>query len=350
MTTQEQPAAGVSRLEGGFSLLMTLVGWSSVPLFLEYFSRDIDVWTSNGWRYGFSALLWAPVLIFGAFHRSLPKGLWKASLVPGLMNSIGQVCFAASYYYIEPGLVTFSLRLQILFVVAGAVMLFPSERRVIRSPWFIVGIALVMSGTLTTMLFAQNKQTGGDSLAIGIPLAVAAGLFFAAYSLSVRYYLHGYRPIVAFAAISQYTAALMVGLMLGLGHRAGLDALDLTGGQFGLLLFSSFIGIALGHVCYYTAIARLGVAISSGVLQLQPFLAAAGSVILFSEAFTGVQWGGGAVAVCGAAMILAAQHRLTRRRVAEAGLPETAEFAELPPDHFASAAACGAGPAEPARS
>ncbi len=336
MTTQTQPAQGVSRLDGGFYILMTLLGWSSVPLFLEHFSHDIDVWTSNGWRYGFSALLWAPVIVVGWMRRSLPKGLWRASFVPGIVNSIGQVCFAAAYYYIEPGLVTFSLRLQILFVVAGALVLFPSERRVIRSVWFIVGTVLVMAGTVTTMVFAQEKESGSDSLAIGIPLAVAAGLFFAAYGLSVRYFMHGFKPIVAFAAISQYTAAAMVGLMLVLGAGAGVGALDLSGGQFALLLFSSFIGIALGHVCYYTSIARLGVAISSGVLQLQPFLAAAGSVVLFNEVFTGVQWGGGAVAVFGAGMVLAAQHRLTRRRVEREGLSEPAEFAELPPDHVAA--------------
>ena len=69
---------------------------------------------------------------------------------------------------------------------------------------------------------------------------------------------------------------------------------------------------------------------------MQPFLAAAGSVVLFEEVFTGVQWGGGAVAVCGAGMVLVAQHRLTRRRVEREGLAEAAEFAELPPDHVAA--------------
>lgn len=318
---------------------MTLLGWSSVPLFIKHFAHDIDVWTSNGWRYGFSALLWAPVLVHGLFRRTLPAGLWRASLVPGLMNSIGQVCFAAAYYFIDPGLVTFSLRLQILFVVVGAIALFPAERRVIRSWWFVGGVALVMSGTLTTMIFAQPGASAGDSLSIGIPLAVLAGLFFAAYGLSVRYFMHGYKPIVAFAAISQYTAAIMVGLMLALGAHAGLGALDLSSSQFALLLFSSFIGIALGHVCYYTAIARLGVAVSSGVLQLQPFLAAAGSVMLFEEKFTWVQWTGGAGAVCGAAMVLAAQHRLSKRRDLDPAGAARPEFADLPPDHVAAACA-----------
>ncbi len=29
-------------------VLATLLSWSAVPLFLFYFARHIDVWTSNG--------------------------------------------------------------------------------------------------------------------------------------------------------------------------------------------------------------------------------------------------------------------------------------------------------------
>ncbi len=46
---------------GAMTVTLTLIGWSSVPLFLRYFADSIDAWTSNGWRYGVSALLWAPV-------------------------------------------------------------------------------------------------------------------------------------------------------------------------------------------------------------------------------------------------------------------------------------------------
>lgn len=337
MNQTDSTAPGLSRLEGSFAVLMTLVGWSSVPLFLRYFADEIDVWTSNGWRYGFSAILWAPVLIIGAMRRKLPPGLWRASLVPGLVNSIGQVFFASAHYFIDPGLITFSLRLQIIFVVAGALILFPSERRIIRSALFIVGMCLVMGGAGATMLFADADEARNRAVHIGVPLAIAAGVFFAAYSLSVRYFMHGYRPIVAFAAISQYTAGAMVALMLVFGERAGLSVFDLTPAQFALLLFSAFIGIALGHVCYYTAIARLGVAISSGILQLQPFLATVGSMILFGEVLNRVQWGGGFVAVAGAALVLMAQHRLSRRRAPFQSPPT--DIADLPADHVAAACA-----------
>jgi drug/metabolite transporter (DMT)-like permease len=124
--------------------------------------------------------------------------------------------------------------------------------------------------------------------------------------------MHGIHPVQAFAAISQYTAAAMVVLMLLAARRCGAEVLALPGGQIALLLLSAVIGIALGHVFYYTAIARLGVAVSAGVLQLQPFIVAVASLLLFGEKLTAAQWIGGCTAVSGAVMMLAVQRALTR--------------------------------------
>jgi drug/metabolite transporter (DMT)-like permease len=288
--------------------VVTLVGWSSVPLFLKHFSTAIDAWTSNGWRYGFSALIWAPVVIIGAWLGRLPKNIWRAALVPSLFNATGQVAFTWAHYKIDPGLLTFGLRTQIVFVTIGAALLFVAERRIIRAPGFLLGLFLVAGGTAGTI--ALGKGLGEQATALGISLAIASGLLFACYALSVRYFMRGMNSIVAFAAISQYTAAAMVALMLILGKEAGAAALDLPQDQFLLLLLSAVIGIALGHVFYYMSINRLGVAVSSGVIQLQPFLVAAASFFLFQERLTQWQWLSGMVAIVGAATILTVQHRL----------------------------------------
>lgn len=305
-----------------FLIVATLIGWSSVPLFLKHFSHSIDAWTSNGWRYGFSALLWAPVLVYGLMRSSLPKGLWRAAVVPSLFNCAGQVCFTWAHYKIDPGLLTFGLRMQIVFVALGAYMLFPSERRIIRTPSYLLGAVTVFGGTIGTILLAPAVVKGSASdihtatYAFGVALAIGSGLFFACYALSVRHSMHGTRPTVAFAAISQYTAAAMVVLMLALGDRRGATALDLPGVQMMWLLISAVIGIALGHVFYYAAIARLGVAISSGVVQLQPILVAAASFVLFDEAMTPAQLVSGGVAILGAGVMLSVQHTLARRDAA----------------------------------
>ncbi len=304
------PPPTLTPLAGVLNVLLTLVGWSSVPLFLKHFSHLIDPWTSNGWRYGFSALLWLPVILLGLARRNLPARLWTLALVPSLFNCLGQICFTWAHYKINPGLLTFGLRTQIVFVVVGAAMLFPMERRVIRSRGFLVGVLLVIIGTAAVLTLGETNPFA-DASALGVMLAIAAGLLFACYALSVRKFMHGMPPLTAFACISQYTAAAMIGLMLTLGDNAGDGVLDFSASQVFWLLFSSFIGIALGHVCYYTAIARLGVAVSAGIIQLQPILVSIASFFLFDERLTAMQWLGGAVAIGGAGAILWVQQRMT---------------------------------------
>jgi drug/metabolite transporter (DMT)-like permease len=128
--------------------------------------------------------------------------------------------------------------------------------------------------------------------------------------------MHGVNSVLAFAAICQYTALAMVILMFIFGHRAGLDVLEMPGNQIVLLLFSALIGIAIGHVFYYFSLARLGVAVTAGVLQLQPFLVAIASFWIFGEVLNLWQWGGGTVAVAGALLMLGVQWRISQRRPA----------------------------------
>jgi len=308
---------------GALTVTLTLVGWSSVPLFLFYFSHQIDAWTSNGWRYGFSALLWAPVLVLGALRRRLPAGLWRAAIVPSIVNCVGQVTFTLAHYKIEPGLLSFGLRSQMLFAAIGAYLLFAGERRVIRSPVYLLGVAAVLVGTSFAVMKGRHPL---EAVHVeGIVLSVVTGALFAGYALAVRRYMNDYGAVIAFAAISQYTAAVMVVLMIVLGRHMGLEVLEMSARDIGLLLISAVIGIAMGHVFYYMSIARLGVAVSSGVLQLHPFGVAVASYYVFDEYLTSVQWVSGAVAVFGAVLMLGVHGRMARRRMREASGALSAE-------------------------
>ncbi len=301
-------------ITGSLTVTLTLIGWSSVPLFLRYFTDFIDAWTSNGWRYGISALLWAPLLVFGYLRGSLPRGVWRAAVVPSIVNAVGQVVFCYTHYKIDPGLLTFGLRSQMFFAAIGAYIMFAIERPVIRSPGYLMGAGLVLAGTAGAMLLgAQSLQ--GD-YAVGVLLSLFCGGLFAGYALAVRRYMMGFSAVVAFAVISQYTAAAMVLLMVLVGARGGLEALSMPAFDFGLLLVSGIIGIALGHVLYYMSIARLGVAVSSGVLQLHPFTVAIASLLLFGEEFTTAQWASGFTAVAGAILMLGVHGRVARKMAA----------------------------------
>ncbi len=297
-----------SRSASGLILIvLTLFSWSSVPLFLRYFAGYLDGWTANGWRYGISAIFWAPVVIVGLLRRTLPRGLWIAAIVPSAFNCVAQSMFAWAPYFIEPGLLTFMLRSHIVFVTLGAYLLFPSERFVLRTKEFWIGIVIVFLGAAGVLLLGDEPPRGAT--AIGVFLGLASGALYAGYALSVRYYMHEVHPIVAFSAISLLTAAVLVSTMLVAGKNFGLGVTTLSGGQLLLLTASAFIGIAFSHAMYYAGIVRLGVSMSSGIILLQPILTSIASFFLFDERLAGVQWFCGLASLCGAGVLLAAQRK-----------------------------------------
>lgn len=343
----EKPHLSESRsnLVGIVLIVLTLACWTTIPLYLSHLKGIpgpvmgadgkplplVDPWTANGWRYGFSTMLWIPPLLVAWWGRKLPAGIWKAALIPSLFNAAAQVCFGVAPYFVSPGLMTFSLRLNIIFVTVGAAIFFVAERRIIRSPIFLAGLAILMTGTLATVLLQPGGLGGATGK--GVLISFGSAFLYAMYALAVRKWMHGMPPMLAFAAVSQYTGLALVVLMFIYGDRGvgadgtadavrGLNALRLEGGVFGveflMLLVFAVVGIGLGHTLYFNSIQRLGLAVSSGVVQLQPVTVSLGAILVFpnkpEQHLSGWQWMTGMVALIGAGTMLVAQHRLTRAR------------------------------------
>lgn len=301
-----------SRAAGVAFLILTLLGWASSPLFLNYFKHDMDAWTSNGWRYGISALFWLPFL---ARHVSRGReaghvgGIWRAALWPAFFNVLGQIAFAwVVYLHIDPGMMTFLLRAQIVFVTIGAFILFPDERRLALLGGYWAGMVLVLCGTIGTIFLGHARPSGAG--AMGVLAGLSSGALFGCYALAVRARMQRYSSMVSFSVISLYTAAALVLIMWVMSGDHGAATLRLSGRQWIMLVVSALAGIALGHVFYYASIARIGVASASSILLLQPFLTAAMSRLWFGERLTAHQWAAGCISVLGAGVIIHTQRRL----------------------------------------
>ncbi|MEL6330657.1 MAG: DMT family transporter [Planctomycetota bacterium] len=338
-------------------ILLTLAGWTAVPILIFMFKDDVDPWTANGWRYAFAALLWSPLLIYKIAFGKWSRGLLLAALVPGLCNALGQIVFTYSLYKVEPAVMSFGLRFQIVAVTALAAIFFPPERRIIRKPLFIAGLALLALGVFGTA--ASGGILDSKSGLEGMIYAIAAGGMFGCYALAVRGFMKHFGAFESFAVVSQLTAATMLVLMFTFGTAHGTTAVAMAAldpGRFGLFLLSAVIGIAAGHVLYYLAIRNLGVTVSSGVVQLQPFTIGIVSSLPLLAHFEGfrplaeikgltpLQWLTGAVAVGGAILMIVVQHAVKqadkRAAMGGTGVSPVADdieaFEDLPPDAIAS--------------
>ncbi len=305
------PAAPASIGSGIPLIVGTLLSWASIPLFLKYFAKPdpvtnlalIDGFTANGWRYGIAALFWLPLLTIAFRRGKMPAGIFRAALWPTAFNLVGQTAFAWCPYFLEPGFFTFVFRVQIIFVTVGAYLLFPSERATLRTPRFWIGALLVVAGSVG-LIALKPAGLGTSASGWAIALALASGAIFACYGLAVRKTMHGYPSVLAFGVICQYTAVGTIILMLLFGRERGADVFHFSGFHWFMLVLSAMIGIAFSHVMYYSAIQKLGVSVSMGIIQLQPVITAGASVLMGWEVLSLWQWGAGLVGVAGAIIML----------------------------------------------
>jgi drug/metabolite transporter (DMT)-like permease len=296
----------------------TLLGWASILLFLKHLVPFVDAWTTNGWRYGISALLWLPLLLTGARRGTLPKGIWWRALPASFFNIVGQLLYAKMPYYIGPGLGGFLIRVALVSSTLGAFILFADERVLLRSRLFWAGMTAVVAGSIGTVFLGQDAI--GHLTATGIILGASSGAFFGLYGVCVRYYMRGIPSMTSFSVISLYTASALVVMMFLFGEQGGMRVFELSAFNWFILLLSALIGIAICHVSYYAAIARLGVAISTAIVQLAPFLCAIGAYFLFDEVLSRGQWLSGFVMIAGAMLLLAAEQQRPRPKKEEPAL------------------------------
>jgi len=332
-----------SGLGGGVSLaVFTLLSWSSVPLFLHWFAGPqfgLEAFSQNGWRYGISAVFWLPFLAWAFFGRgrggggggaSDTAGLLRAAIIPAAFNIAGQTAFAWGPTLLDPGFFSFIFRVQIIFVTLGAYLLFASERDTLRRPRYWLGTALVIGGSIVMIALKQpvvggvevgagGAEAGGAGGAevvaaaashapslLGVLVALAGAVLFAGYGLSVRACVGQYRPILAFGVICQYTAVGVIVLMFIFGWTWHVPATQFSLFQMSMLVLSAFIGIALSHVSYYASLTSLGVAVTVGIIQLQPIVTAVASVLLLGERLSPGQWAAGVVGIIGAILMISA--------------------------------------------
>lgn len=312
VTEKKYDFAGICFVTG------TLLGWASILLFLKHLVPYIDAWTANGWRYGVSALLWLPLLLVGARRGTLPKGIWWRALPATFFNLMGQMLYAKMPYYIGPGLGGFLIRVALVSSMLGAFVLFADERVLLRSKLFWAGMSAIVAGSIGTVFLGHAPI--GHMTATGIILGASSGAFFGLYGVCVRYYMRGIPSMTSFSVISLYTATGLVVMMLLFADGRGRQVFDLSAYNWFILILSALIGIAICHVSYYAAIARLGVAISTAIVQLAPFLCAIGAYVWFEEVLSRWQWTSGFVMIAGAMMLLVAEQQRPRPKREEPAL------------------------------
>ena len=285
------------------SLLTSILAGSTVPLFLKYFTSYIDNWTANGIRYPFSALLYLPWLLIARKRGALTRRMWKLALAPTIINIFGQILWAWTPYYIDPGLMSLLFRLSTLWAVLGSFIMFKDERHLIYSKNFWLGFLFAAGGFLAIIL--GGKQTFNRTTIIGIIMISLSSICWAGYQLFVRRNLSSVDSRTSFGMVSVMTS---IGLIVGMfSFGKPEQALQMPVGITILVIVSGFIGVAAAHLLLYFALKRIGVAICSTANLASPFLTVFLSHLLFKETLTLSQWIAGLIFILGGFLLTQAQ-------------------------------------------
>ncbi|HOX86215.1 MAG TPA: DMT family transporter [bacterium] len=290
------------------ALFGSVLCWGSVPLLLKYFTAYIDAWTANGVRYPFAALLLLPWLIREYRAGRLPAAFWRLALLPAFFNLSSQILWAWTPYFVDPGLISFLVRLSTLWAVVGSFILFVDERPIIRQPHFWGGLLFALLGFV--LMVAGGSEALGSGKKIGIVLVVLCSLLSAAYQLMVRRYLSAVDARTAYGMVAALTAAGLLVLMFAVGQPQQVT--NMPPGPFLLLMLSGIVGLIIAHIFFYTALRHFGVAVTSSVNLLSALITATASRFLFAEQLSPVQWLAG-LFLLGGCLLLAIAPRFSRK-------------------------------------
>lgn len=302
------------QLSGGMSgaafLLANLACWSAVPVLLRYLIGSIDAWTANGVRYPLASLLYWPILIVAWRRGNLDRFTLRRCIAPSLFALGGQVLWALAPYYLPAAAIGFFMRFSLVFAFTGAMILFPDERQLLKLPSFYVGLGLLVGGFV--LMSVTKLRFDAEVTWAGIGIILLCGVFFGFYGVSVRYFLRGINPLVGFGIVSHYVS---IGTLVAMFLFGDYDRLtELSAHDWQVLAIASVLGIALGHFFLYSAVSRLGAAVTSGAQTLIPFPTMLLAYLILGESMTGLEWVAGLTMVVGAAVLLVAQNQLVRRR------------------------------------
>lgn len=295
----------------------------------------MDAWTANGVRYPIAAIVYWPLLYVALRSGRLNLQLLRRCLVPALFSLFAQIFWGLAFYELQASEVSFLVRLSMLWAIVGSMVLFQDERLLLRRPGFFLGVVLIVGGFLGMSLINQpaaandsatiavtteasigQTQSGPKfdegNYSLGVMYVLLCGALFGFYMVSVRSCIPEVDPILAFGVVANFVS---LGTIAGMFWKGDVGLLtQQTPFSWSLLIGSSLLGIALGHIMMYIAVQRLGAAITSSCQTLMPFVTAAAASFALSESLSRPQWIAGSIMIVGAIVLLSLRHEISPTR------------------------------------
>ncbi|GAA1760933.1 hypothetical protein GCM10009834_18080 [Streptomonospora arabica] len=306
------PAGGSDRAEGtrrGFALLAAagLLWGTSGPAGQSLQAAGVTVLAVACYRLLFAGAVIGGCLALAGRLRRLPRtrGVVVRLLVNGLLHAVFQCCYFASLTQLPVGLATLvKIGSVPVFVAAGiclAARRAPQARLALSVLLAVAGLALLIGFPATA--------AGAGEIALGMALALGAGLTFAVMTLLNR------SPVAGLDPLSNAGLGLLIGgvLLLPAGLAAGM-AVPLEPAPAALLVYLGLVPTVFAYLAYFGGVSRASDAGAAVGTLAEPLTAALLSMALLGEEMTAIGAVGGVLLAASMATDYAAGVRDRRRR------------------------------------
>ncbi len=267
-----------SLLTAMMALATGAIGWGMAPVFIRGISDAYDPYTQTLVRYG-SATMLLIVISRSFYHEEFGAVLrqWKPIFAVSMLNVLQQCAWVNACYHAAT-MSQIITKLSVVFVIILSFYIFQEERNVIKSRLFLAGTLLSLLGVILVLC----KDPGSLTPQLDLPTALAlfVAVCWAGYSVWCKHIVTDCHPVPMFTLAAIYTTVAFGILSVVFGRPSTLIGAGI--GVTAIAVVSGIICIAVSHPCYHYAQKRLGSAMCSSLLLLNP-LVTYGLALLFWE-------------------------------------------------------------------
>jgi len=268
----------LSRVGGLFYAFMAAVCWSIGTIFVKFLQNFYGVNTQNAYRFLSAGLLL--MLIYLSRERGLPLGIYRVlrkATVAAVVVNIFQTILIAGIYLTKASAAAFLMRLSAIFVGLMGYIFYVEERKLVKNPKYLVGLALALVGVSGFTL----KFGGGAIFDLGALLILTSSVLWSLYIILLKKHSRDEDPLLFTSLIFIVGGTMFLPFSFaegGLEQIVNAPALVTF-----LLVFSGLISIGFSNWSNIVAVNRVGAVAASTIQLIQPVLTAIFAVVLLSE-------------------------------------------------------------------
>jgi drug/metabolite transporter (DMT)-like permease len=280
-------------------LFIFIYSWT--PIFIKMLGSEYDVITQNFYRF-----IFADVALFAIGYYFYKDDLKKAFrniklfLFPAAINTVVQYLMVAAIVLTTAVLGSLISKLSVVSTIALSWIFLKSERKIIKSKYFLIGIALAIIGFIGVVSAKGDVLVSDFNLAIIYFIIIA--LLVAVYRISIKKMVAEVHPFAAFTMICFLMTLFFIPGVILFGDLSRIFTASTNINA--ILIFSGVINLSLANGFYYKSVKDYGVSIPNTLLLILPFTTGAFSYFVLGELLTTMQIVFGTILIIGCYVLM----------------------------------------------